>query len=568
MLAHSRRFVCHGFLLLMLLAGVSLQAQAVSLPAASVAAQQSQSSQPAEASAEQPSVEEKRAAYAALANILQNEQSRGELIEQLRNAATTPPESSEPVLTPPTEEAEDKTVLQGLTDVSRHYGTAFASQFAELHNSILSAPHKTFNQQTFFNAVSHFLMLAAALFAFWWLIRWLAMPLYRRMGRWGRDKNSERSSWLHLPAMIIAAFVIDLALLALFAGQFMSDYLNDNNRTIARQQGLFLNAFALVEFFKAVLRLIFCPKVPELRPFRIADNRARYWNTRLSWLSGVIGYGLLVIVPIVSNQVNLQTGALVNVVIMGLITAWALYLIFHNRRNIQHELVALAERSMSFFALFIRAFALVWHWLASAYFVVLFFLSLFNPGNSLQFMMSASVRSLAIIGLGALVSGILSRWIAKTITLSPDLHRHYPELQKRVNGWVSMLLKIARILTVFAVILMLLNAWNLFDLWHWLTVGAGEKMVDIIIRVLVILLFSAVGWTLLASLIESRLASDSYGRPLPSARTRTLLTLFRNALAVVISTITIMIVLSEVGVNIAPLLAGAGALGLAISFGS
>ncbi len=41
-----------------------------------------------------------------------------------------------------------------------------------------------------------------------------------------------------------------------------------------------------------------------------------------------------------------------------------------------------------------------------------------------------------------------------------------------------------------------------------------------------------------------------------------------NALAVIISTITIMIVLSEIGVNIAPLLAGAGALGLAISFGS
>lgn len=55
---------------------------------------------------------------------------------------------------------------------------------------------------------------------------------------------------------------------------------------------------------------------------------------------------------------------------------------------------------------------------------------------------------------------------------------------------------------------------------------------------------------------------------MPSARTRTLLTLFRNALAVIISTITIMIVLSEIGVNIAPLLAGAGALGLAISFGS
>lgn len=93
-------------------------------------------------------------------------------------------------------------------------------------------------------------------------------------------------------------------------------------------------------------------------------------------------------------------------------------------------------------------------------------------------------------------------------------------------------------------------------------------MVDILIRIALILFFSAVGWTILASLIENRPASDIHGRPLPSARTRTLLTLFRNALAVIISTITIMIVLSEIGVNIAPLLAGAGALGLAISFGS
>lgn len=84
---------------------------------------------------------------------------------------------------------------------------------------------------------------------------------------------------------------------------------------------------------------------------------------------------------------------------------------------------------------------------------------------------------------------------------------------------------------------------------------------DVLIRIALILFFSAIGWTVLASLIENRLASDIHGRPLPSARARTLLTLFRNALAVVISTITVMILLSEIGVNIAPLLAGAGALG-------
>ncbi|MGQ7146833.1 hypothetical protein ACUOA8_49230, partial [Escherichia sp. SS-MK2] len=93
-----------------------------------------------------------------------------------------------------------------------------------------------------------------------------------------------------------------------------------------------------------------------------------------------------------SNQVNVQIGALANVIIMLCMTVWALYLIFRNKKEITQHLLNFAEHSLAFFSLFIRAFALVWHWLASAYFIVLFFFSLFDPGNSLKFMMGATVR--------------------------------------------------------------------------------------------------------------------------------------------------------------------------------
>ena len=163
----------------------------------------------------------------------------------------------------------------------------------------------------------------------------------------GRGKNRERSNWLQLPAMIIGAFIIDLLLLALtlFVGQVLSDNLNAGSRTIAFQQSLFLNAFALIEFFKAVLRLIFCPNVAELRPFTIHDETARYWSRRLSWLSSLIGYGLIVAVPIISNQVNVQIGALANVIIMLCMTVWALYLIFRNKKR-DHPAFAPTLRSI------------------------------------------------------------------------------------------------------------------------------------------------------------------------------------------------------------------------------
>ncbi|WHP29984.1 mechanosensitive channel protein [Trabulsiella odontotermitis] len=550
---------------LFLFALFSAPLQAVTIPGVTSGA----SSDASQASVQEPDLAQKKAAYAALADVLENDTSRKELIEQLRQAAATPPAEQVPKIIPP-EVTEQKTVLENVTDVSRHYGEQLSSRFAQLWRNITGSPHKPFNPQTFTNALTHFLLLAALVFAIYGLLRLCALPLYRKMGQWGRRKNRERNNWLQLPLMIVGAFIIDLLLLAftLFIGQMLSDNLNAGSRTIAFQQSLFLNAFALIEFFKAILRLVFCPRVPELRPFNTQDDVARYWNLRLSTLSSLIGYGLIVAVPIISNQINVQVGALANVAIMLVITLWALRLIFRNKQNITHSLQQLADHSLPFFSLFIRAFALVWHWVASAYFIVLFFFSLFDPGNSLKFMMGATVRSLAIISIAAFASGILSRWIAKTITLSPETQRSYPELQKRLNGWISASLKFARFLIVCVAVMMLLSAWGLFDFWQWLHYGAGEKTVDILIRIALILFFSAVGWTVLASLIENRLASDIHGRPLPSARTRTLLTLFRNALAVVISTITVMIVLSEIGVNIAPLLAGAGALGLAISFGA
>ncbi|RVE94428.1 mechanosensitive ion channel family protein, partial [Sinorhizobium meliloti] len=53
-----------------------------------------------------------------------------------------------------------------------------------------------------------------------------------------------------------------------------------------------------------------------------------------------------------------------------------------------------------------------------------------------------------------------------------------------------------------------------------------------------------------------------------SGRLRTLLPIFRNVLAVFIGAVTVLTILSGLGVQIAPLIAGAGIFGVAIGFGS
>src|SRR3546814_20869023 len=87
-----------------------------------------------------------------------------------------------------------------------------------------------------------------------------------------------------------------------------------------------------------------------------------------------------------------------------------------------------------------------------------------------------------------------------------------------------------------------------------------------VVNVAIILLIAAVAWTVIASIIEHRL-SLSEGSGMPTARERTLLALFRNAALIVIVTLTVLVVLSQIGVDIAPLIAGAGVVGLAIGCG-
>ncbi|MGV1761494.1 mechanosensitive ion channel family protein [Rhizobium sp. A22-96] len=91
---------------------------------------------------------------------------------------------------------------------------------------------------------------------------------------------------------------------------------------------------------------------------------------------------------------------------------------------------------------------------------------------------------------------------------------------------------------------------------------------------IVILLIADLVWQLAKTYIDAKLmeslpaVSDSEEMKASRARLQTLLPIFRNILAVVIGIIAIMMVLSGLGVQIGPLIAGAGVVGVAVGFGA
>ncbi|MGO2158207.1 MAG: mechanosensitive channel protein [Serratia proteamaculans] len=522
--------------------------------------------QPAQNTAASDQTEQQKASYTALADILQDDKARATLIDHLRQAADESPKTQ----TKPAASETPESLSDNLSSLAQGGISTVNQRLNSLQKLIDSGPKRTFNPDSFFRALGYFLLTVAATFALFHLIRRLIRPLYKRMGSWGHNAKLQQGPWYKLPTAILGAFAVDLLVLvlALAAGNLFARHVNADSATILRLQTLFLSAFAVIEFFKAVLRLIFSPDFDYLRPFAFSDASAHYWNKRLAWLSGLIGYGLMVVVPVVATQISYPAAAAANLAIMLALTLYAVALILRNRKPIQQQINLLAERSMAFFSIILRGLGHVWHLLAIAYFLVLFVLSQFDIGNSLRFMMTATVKSLVVIGVGALLSGMLTRWIFRRISLPDDVNRRYPMLERRINSYIPNGLKILRVMVVLAVTLLLFDAWHLINLYQWAGSENGEKIIGGLVHILLIMVVAVFSWTLMASIIEHRLALELSNGIRPSARERTLLTLFRNVLAIVISTITIMIVLSQVGINIAPLLAGAGALGLAISFGA
>ncbi len=142
----------------------------------------------------------------------------------------------------------------------------------------------------------------------------------------------------------------------------------------------------------------------------------------------------------------------------------------------------------------------------------------------------------------------------------------FPLLEARLNAYVPSALKIARFVILAVVVAFIVDAWTPFDLGAWVSSDAGARLLGRALSVAVIVTLALLAWLVVASWIEFRLNPQAGMAPNP--RARTLLTIFRNAIAIALVVVTTMVVLAEVGINIAPLLAGAGVLGLAIGFGA
>ena len=152
-----------------------------------------------------------------------------------------------------------------------------------------------------------------------------------------------------------------------------------------------------------------------------------------------------------------------------------------------------------------------------------------------------------------------------TVEPGEDERRYYDTLR-------LVAVRFFRFVLVIAGVMIVLAAWgtDIFSLAE--SPAFYGKASSVVIDLIVAIMIADLIWTWAKTSIDQRLADykppEGPQAPGPEARMATLLPLLRMILLVTLVVMVGLSVLSSAGVNVAPLLAGAGVLGVAIGFGA
>jgi moderate conductance mechanosensitive channel len=205
-----------------------------------------------------------------------------------------------------------------------------------------------------------------------------------------------------------------------------------------------------------------------------------------------------------------------------------------------------------------------WHVLAIAYVVGTFGVYVLNAEGGFTLLLRATALSLVVISGAAILARFSDRLLRRSFAVSPELSERFPRLEARANRYTALISRAASAIIYVLAAAALLEAWGIAA-FTWLADLAQQPSARSVISLAIVLLGGLVLWEFFSATIERKLARiDHAGR----SRARTVLPLLRSTVLVVLIIIAGLMILSQIGINIAPLLAGAGIAGIAIGFGA
>ncbi|HSR55280.1 MAG TPA: mechanosensitive ion channel domain-containing protein, partial [Alphaproteobacteria bacterium] len=325
------------------------------------------------------------------------------------------------------------------------------------------------------------------------------------------------------------------------------------------------SSFFAAKLILATTRMLVAPGAPLLRPVPVEDETANYLYLWVRRLVRIFVYAFFFLWA--AEVVGLPDPAYRSLLyLVGLaLVAFLVLFVLQNRASVGDAIRGDSAAGRSPYGALRGRLAATWHIFTILYIVAVYAVWALEVEGGFEYLMEATFWSLLVIVVAKLLIWALARLIDKLFDVGAELNARYPGLEARVNRYVPILNGIFAWILYIAAALVVLDVWGI-DTLGWLASPPGTLFLRRAVTVAFILLVGVIVWEVVSFAITRYL--DRMDGVSGAARARTLLPLMRTTALIVIAVFVVLTILSEVGFNIGPLLAGAGVIGLAIGFGS
>jgi small-conductance mechanosensitive channel len=394
-----------------------------------------------------------------------------------------------------------------------------------------------------------------------WLY-WLAIRSVRQ--KLGAEVAHGGEGWLRSTLAILLLEVIGVAL---FASGYILAFLAVWQGNEARRQlvAAVLVGILVVRLTRTFARALFGPESAGERVIPVTQAGAHYLCAAAS-RTAIVGVGLIIPAYLISLwSGDPHARMLLMAVASGVFSIYAGWQVWSTRHYVAEAFVSSDEDGRPV-GWPMRALASAWAPLVIAYLAAVY---LCATALALAGAPIGITRAFAAL-LGVMVGvPVLDRFVGFFLESRRTVES--PDAIKGHQG--TIVRRAARIVLVVGAVLIVLGSFGLASL---ATQRLGSWLIRLTLDIGLVVLIAYVLREFAVAWINRQLAGEaSPGTPTAAgiqaaraSRLKTILPLVRRALQVAILTIATLMILSALGVNVGPLLAGAGVIGLAVGFGS
>ncbi|KVW10545.1 mechanosensitive ion channel protein [Burkholderia cepacia] len=383
----------------------------------------------------------------------------------------------------------------------------------------------------------------------------------------GRGHARRHTTLLHRMPRALVSLALRAVPLLVFVGvaSLTMSAIGETGTPIESALEALIDIYVICRLVTIVSRLFFQPDARQLRLLHISDAWADFAQRSIARIVIVVG-ACTAAVEIAASFGLSEAGhvaLLKAIALVGHLMVSAL--ILRCRQPVAARIRAAGDDRASFEMV---ANALADAWAPVSVFIVmaLWFVWALDVHNGYRVLITLGGRSIAVmIGMrmvSIVVFGALARLFQgrdedRTL-VHLHAYRYYPLLRQIVSGAIGIV-----------TVVLLLQIWGVPIFRAFETGTIGHRLASALVTIAIAAIVALLVWEAANIAIERRLQRwTREGNLVRAARLRTLLPMLRSLLFVMIALVVVLTGLSQLGVNVGPLLAGASIFGVALGFGS